>query len=429
MGKTLGKQIGKTIFYTLNFLLTIFCTSFLIFFSIFSAVYTFNHGIGLYLLISYISGIIFIIFCLLIDFNIFTKLQYNLQRNVITKLPRLSENLDDDIKKEILKVKFVLRHDYSNNFVVRRLTKFYKNDLAVNQIYLDVPTHECFGMLGMNGAGKTTAFQMMIGDVLISYGDVYMKGLSVRSDKLKCYKKIGYCPQFDGLFPQLTAEQTLKFFALIKGIHKNDVDEVVNDTAENFGFSDFIKNRVSTLSGGNKRKLSVSLALLGDPRIIFLDEPTTGIDPQSRRMVWSAIKRVQRTGSSVILSSHSMDECEALCGRVGIMSKGEFKCIGLIQHLKDKFAKGFIVTIKIGKSDSQKYLTIQEKIHEIFGTSAKLKEKYLDILTLHITHTDFKWSDMFGIMAKMKEEMNLESYAVTQMTLEQVFLLFTAGNK
>lgn len=347
---------------------------------------------------------------------------------MLQNLPSLSENIDDDIKKENFKVKSVLQRDKLSNLVVQRLTKFYRNNLVVNQIYINAQPHECFGMLGMNGCGKTTAFRMMIGDEIISYGDVHMKNLTIRNDKRKCYQLIGYCPQFGGLLPELTAEQTLKIFALIKGIDIRDIAETTNAIAKNFGFEKYFDKRISELSGGNKRKLSSALALMGEPRIIFLDEPTTSIDVQSRRLIWNAIKNAQRNCSIVILSSHSMDECEALCSRVGIMSKGEFKCIGSTQHLKHKFARGYVVKIKIGR-DSQKYLAVQKKMHEIFESSAKLKEKYLDILTFNVTQLDYKWSDMFGIMEKMKEEMNLESYAVIQMTLEQVFLLFTTGNK
>lgn len=119
-----------------------------------------------------------------------------------------------------------------------------------------------------------------------------------------------------------------------------------------------------------------------------------------------------------------MDECEALCTKIGIMVSGEFKCLGSVQHLKNKYSKGFVLTIKMGKDDEQLMMNVQNRVRDAFQL-AELKEKYLDILTFHITNTQLKWSEMFRVCANLKEELDIQDYALTQMSLEQVFMIFS----
>jgi ATP-binding cassette, subfamily A (ABC1), member 3 len=119
-----------------------------------------------------------------------------------------------------------------------------------------------------------------------------------------------------------------------------------------------------------------------------------------------------------------MDECEALCTKIGIMVSGEFKCLGSVQHLKNKYSQGFVLTIKMGKDDEQLLLNVQHRVCDVFRM-AELKERYLDILTFHITNTQLKWSEVFRICANLKEELNIQDYGLTQMSLEQVFMIFS----
>lgn len=165
-------------------------------------------------------------------------------------------------------------------------------------------------------------------------------------------------------------------------------------------------------------------SLLGDPDLIFLDEPTTGIDPYSKRQLWTIINKTRTSGKSVILTSHSMEECEALCTRIAIMVAGDFKCLGSVQHLKNKFSKGFILTIKMEQENDELYHDIQNRVHRVFP-SAQLKERYADLLTYHMAAMNLKWSEIFGIMSQMKQAVGIKDFTITQMSLEQVFLHFT----
>jgi ATP-binding cassette, subfamily A (ABC1), member 3 len=156
---------------------------------------------------------------------------------------------------------------------------------------------------------------------------------------------------------------------------------------------------------------------------------STGIDPGGRRQLWNVISKRKAAGQSIVLTSHSMEECEALCDRLGIMVSGVLKCLGSTQHLKHKFSKGFILTVKGGEEffESQdKVYIVKTEIKQLFP-SAELKEHHLDILTYHIPDPNLKWSEVFGIMTQMKNVLNLEDYSLTQTSLEQVFLFFCHG--
>ena len=162
-------------------------------------------------------------------------------------------------------------------------------------------------------------------------------------------KLIGYCPQYDPLFNSLTVEQNINYFAKIKGIPSYCRSKLVDDAISKLGLHIHRGTPAGKLSGGNKRKLSVAIAIVGNPPIIMLDEPSAGMDPEARRFMWSVVARIasQKT-SAVILTSHLMEEAEALSTKMGIMVKGGiFKCFGSSQHIKNKFGVGFEVEIKL----------------------------------------------------------------------------------
>lgn len=206
---------------------------------------------------------------------------------------------------------------------------------------------ECFGLLGVNGAGKTTTFKMLTGDENITTGNVYVQGLSMKNDLNEIYKRIGYCPQFDALLDGLTGRQMLRIFSLLRGIPSSQIKHISEDLANLFGFAKHLDKETRHYSGGNKRKLSAAIALMGSPPVAYMDEPTTGMDPAARRSLWNIVCRVRDFGKSIVLTSHSMEECEALCTRLAIMVNGELKCIGSTQHLKNKYSKGIVLKIKL----------------------------------------------------------------------------------
>lgn len=199
----------------------------------------------------------------------------------------------------------------------------------------------------MNGAGKTTTFKMLTGDESITSGDAWLKGVSHRLNMNTVHKSIGYCPQFDALFEELTGREHLEIYCRLRGIPKDEIPAMLNDLAIELNLDKHLDKRACQYSGGNKRKLSTALALIGHPVVVYLDEPTTGMDPGAKRCLWNVVNSLRKTGKTIVLTSHSMDECEALCTRLVIMVNGEFKCIGSVQHLKNKFSRGFSLTVKV----------------------------------------------------------------------------------
>ena len=165
-------------------------------------------------------------------------------------------------------------------------------------------------------------------------------------------QEIGYCPQFDAILGELTGEEMLNLIASLRGVPVESRKFIIDQLVILVGLTECSKRPSSTYSGGNKRKLSTSLAIIGGSPLVFLDEPTSGVDPAARRRVWSAVQAICSEGQSVILTSHSMEECEALCSRVAILTKGFLRCIGTTQHLKAKFGQGYSLQIKLKPSFS-----------------------------------------------------------------------------
>uniref|UniRef100_A0A182UD52 ABC transporter domain-containing protein n=1 Tax=Anopheles melas TaxID=34690 RepID=A0A182UD52_9DIPT len=380
----------------------------------------------------YMGGVGLVGFLILmgIEFRVVERVLKRRKRSSGAITPAGSEDptQDDDVLEEKRRVKSLSDGELANkNLVASDLTKYYGKFLAVNQLSVSVEGSECFGLLGVNGAGKTSTFKMLTGDENISAGEAWVKGISLKSNLNQVHKVIGYCPQFDALLEDLTGRETMKIFALLRGIPQQEIALETVRLAEELNFMKHIDKRVKEYSGGNKRKLSTALALLANPAVVYLDEPTTGMDPGAKRHLWNVIINVKKAGKSIVLTSHSMEECEALCTRLAIMVNGEFKCIGSTQHLKNKFSKGYFLTIKLnrtGDGSTANDEPVRQFVAQNFA-QAVLKEEYHDSLTYHITQSELKWSSMFGLMEEAKRTLDIEDYALGQTSLEQVFLFFT----
>lgn len=255
---------------------------------------------------------------------------------------------NDSVKDEdvLAEEKRVLLPETAQNstILVKDLKKMYPGGkYAVRGVSLGIPNGECFGLLGINGAGKSSLLAMLSGETQPTAGDAYLSGLNLLTDIHECRRKIGFCPQFDALFELLTGREHLQLYARIKGIVEKDIDRVVNYKIAEMGLTEYADRAAGTYSGGNKRKLSVAIAMIGDPEIVFLDEPSTGMDPVARRFMWEVITNIvtKRESCSMILTTHSMEECEALCTRIGIMVGGALRCLGSSQRLRSRYGTGY----------------------------------------------------------------------------------------
>eukprot|EP00560_Eucampia_antarctica_P008117 CAMPEP_0197826650 /NCGR_PEP_ID=MMETSP1437-20131217/3581_1 /TAXON_ID=49252 ORGANISM="Eucampia antarctica, Strain CCMP1452" /NCGR_SAMPLE_ID=MMETSP1437 /ASSEMBLY_ACC=CAM_ASM_001096 /LENGTH=1876 /DNA_ID=CAMNT_0043427175 /DNA_START=276 /DNA_END=5906 /DNA_ORIENTATION=- len=275
--------------------------------------------------------------------------------------------LDDDVAEEVNRIYNAEGND--DLIVLSDLTKVYNGTkLAVDHLTFGIPAGECFGLLGINGAGKTSAMAMLTAEFPPSEGDATLAGFSVTNQPEQTRRRIGYCPQFDAHFQTMTGREHVELYASIKGIPRELVKEAAAAKLKEVGLSDYDIDRLSSeYSGGMKRKLSVACATIGNPEIVFLDEPSTGMDPVARRDLWKVISNMvisedgTKKNASIILTTHSMEECEALCPRIGIMAGGALKCLGSAQHLKTRFGQGFQVEVKVkapevGDDDFQEIL-------------------------------------------------------------------------
>ncbi|XGW15123.1 hypothetical protein V3C99_000981 [Haemonchus contortus] len=328
---------------------------------------------------------------------------------------------DSDVLAEKSNVRAMDIH--STAVIVDDIKKTYGDFNAVKGVTFHVRTGECFGLLGVNGAGKTSTFQMLTGENDITEGDAFVNGWSVKTDWKKAGANIGYCPQFDAVLKEMTGEETLYMFARIRGIPRKDIPEKVNAVIQTIGIGMYAKRQIKGYSGGNKRRLSLGIALIGLPPVLLLDEPTTGVDPKARRIIWNIFTKVQSLGTALVLTSHSMDECEALCTELAIMVYGRFKCYGSCQHIKSRYGAGFTLLVRLRRRQDAE--GVKSAIQRSFP-GAVLKEHHLLQLNYELQkRAGMTWSLLFDKMEELSREFDFEDYSLSQTTLEQVFLEFS----
>jgi len=272
----------------------------------------------------------------------------------------------------------------------RQLRKGYagQDRLSVDNVTLGVQQGELFGFLGNNGAGKSTLVKLLTSLIISpTEGKVTIMGIDVDENVSESRKSLGYCMQlnnlFPNLFPNLTVEEHLKIFAMIHG--HNDVQQMVTIICTNLQLDKYPFIRSSMLSGGNKRKLMACITLLGNPKLIVLDEPSTRMDPVAQRFLWNTLQHIHtRNTCSIILVSHSFPEIEALCDRVAIICEGKLRCIGTWHHLSDKFGKFY--SVQLAFSDSFHDIVIHQfmpLLQRIYGQCVCLaqvrNDQYVEI--------------------------------------------------
>ncbi|CAF1351988.1 unnamed protein product, partial [Didymodactylos carnosus] len=249
-------------------------------------------------------------------------------------------NLDDDVDTERVKVDSI-----------------YKNPLSS----VSKTVVLCRNLVKQFNKRKTTTFSMLTGELEQTSGNILICGkdsqnTSDDNDAENAAVKIGYCPQFDWLIESMNVEETLTLFARLHGLKECEIKDLCKNTIKLFGLDTYEDRLVQKLSGGNARKLSSAIAFMSNPQLVFLDEPTTGLDAVSKRKLWTVIRAARNQGITIILTSHSMEECEALCTRIGIVIDGQFRCIGELNYLRNKFSnyfhKGYTVQVNV-KDDQQ----------------------------------------------------------------------------
>lgn len=211
---------------------------------------------------------------------------------------------------------------------IKDLTKKYDDKIAVNGINLEIYKGECFGLLGPNGAGKSTTMKMMYCSALVTSGELYVLGLNVKKNYREIKSRIGVVPQEDGLDPDFTVLENLLVYASYHKIPKSEAELRAQALLRLMKLEEYQDRSVETLSGGMKRRLAIARGLINSPEVIFLDEPTTGLDPQARIWIWDFFKHLKSEKSTIILTTHYMEEAEQMCDRVAIIDDGRILTVG-----------------------------------------------------------------------------------------------------
>ncbi|NXB63699.1 ABCAA protein, partial [Struthidea cinerea] len=350
--------------------------------------------------------------------------------------PKELEEEDEDVRAEREAVRNAIvapSQEEKSVIIVSNLCKEYKikkggsflkkkktKKTATKNLSFCVKKGEVLGLLGPNGAGKSTAIKMITGETTPTAGQVLMKrgdgGGSQLQDQAPAF--LGYCPQEDPLWLDLTPQQHLRVYAAVKGLRKEDAAAAVDRIVNALQLQDYVNKKVRKLPAGITRKLCVALSVLGNPTVLLLDEPSTGMDPKGQRHVWRTIRDALKTKESgAILTTHYTEEAEAVCDRVAILVAGQLRCIGSIQYLKNKFGKGYLLEIKVKDPESSDVL--HAEILKIFPGAA-CQERFSSLLVYKVPMKDaLPLSQSFSKLEEAKRSCSLEEYSFSLNTLTQ----------
>jgi len=221
--------------------------------------------------------------------------------------------------------------------VIDKLVKKYEDTIAVNGLSLEVKEGELFGLLGPNGAGKTTTINVLCGLLKPTSGSVSVGGYDVTKESFKIKELIGVCPQDTAVYSYLTGRENVELFGNLHTMPKDKIKKNSEELLNKLGLLEDANRRAGRYSGGIRRRLNIAMALVQDPKIVFLDEPTVGMDVQSRHAVWDFLREIKKRRKTIILTTHYMEEAEELCDRVGIIDHGKLIALGSPKQLKDDF--------------------------------------------------------------------------------------------
>ncbi|XP_066474234.1 cholesterol transporter ABCA5-like isoform X2 [Tiliqua scincoides] len=349
------------------------------------------------------------------------------------------EDEDEDVQAERLRVKemstcqsceekpavlvssLFKEYDERRDFLLGRRIK----KVATNHVSLCVKKGEILGLLGPNGAGKSTLINILVGEVEPTSGQVLMGDYSINENREDhSMRFLGYCPQTNPLWPDITLQEHFEIYGAIKGMSNSDMQEVIKCVSSALDFKEHLQKRTKKLGAGIKRKLCFALSMLGNPPVTLLDEPSTGMDPKAKQHMWKAIRAAFKSRErAAILTTHYMEEAEAVCDRVAILVSGKLRCIGTVQHLKSKFGRGYFLEMKLKDvPDMQQKERLQSEILHIFP-NASHQESFASILAYKIPKEDVHSLALsFSKLEEAKHAFNIEEYSFSQATLEQVFV-------
>jgi ABC-2 type transport system ATP-binding protein len=298
----------------------------------------------------------------------------------------------------------------------RKLKKYFKKVKAVDGVDLTVKEGECLGFLGPNGAGKSTTISMIATLIKPTEGEVFYKGEDVHKHSKTLRKELGYVPQEIALYPTLSGRDNLLFWGRAYGLKGSELKKRMAEVSVIVGIDDRLKDRVKNYSGGMKRRLNIGAALMGSPKFIIMDEPTVGIDPQSRKYILDTVIDLNRAGATVIYTSHYMEEVEYLCDRICIMDRGKI----IAQGTKLELVELLDANEQLNIVTEHKPEGLPEKIKKLgFVDDAQYTE---DMLVITGREINGNYTRLFNIIG---EESRIKSFESVVPNLEAVFIHLT----
>jgi len=308
---------------------------------------------------------------------------------------------------------------------VHKLSKSYKDTTAVNELSVEIKPNSIFCLLGHNGAGKTTLINCLTGQTNPTFGNAFVCGLDVQSEGASIQEIMGICPQHDRLWDELTAKQHLALFARFGGVSRSQLAAHAHTALSEFSLEDEADEAAGTFSGGMKRRLSLAIAAVGNPKVIYLDEPTTGMDPLHRRQAWTMIQRL-RLNRIVVLTTHSMEEADNLADQIAIMSTGKMKALGTATFLKARYGRGFQVSII---AESPPVVSQIQDIVTSFIPKAEMICSSAGSLTVSLPTLNRSLPAFFREIESGKGKRLIKEWGISNTTLEEVFLRLCAQNE
>lgn len=348
---------------------------------------------------------------------------------LITEGDELKSINNPDVKAEYERVV----NEASPNLVARivRMRKEYDNGfVAVKSVSFGVDEKNCYGLIGHNGCGKSSLINMLAGMHECTSGTATIDGYSINTDMDIVQSRMGVCPQHDVVWGILSVRDHLLFYARLKGIPKFEISKAVDKALFDVNLKQFEHRRADKLSGGMRRRLSTAMALIGAPRIVYCDEPSTGLDPASKRALWKVIANA-KGNKSIVLTTHSLEEAEVLCDRIVILALGEVVCIGTSAELKQRYGAGYSFFLQTdGRQPPKVVVDFAEKL---FGTnSVKMLGKPLGgAYKFEVQRSAAVLSSIFLEMEspEVRTRLGLLDWSLTETTLEEVFLKLCEENK
>lgn len=307
--------------------------------------------------------------------------------------------------------------DKMNIIETKNLVKVYGRKEVVSNVNLTVKQGETFGLLGPNGAGKSTIISMIVGLVKPTSGSVFVKDIDVFKKSKEVKKYIGLVPQDIALYPTLSAEDNLKFWGRMYGVTGKQLNKRVDEVLQIVNLEERRKERVETYSGGMKRRINIGAALLHNPEVIIMDEPTVGIDPQSRNHILETVKALNANGTTVIYTSHYMEEVEFLCNKVAIIDHGKVIAFDETEKLKRSVVDSERILLKLSAVDESLFKDIQS-LPEV--TRVEKDEELLEIYSNNSAQ-----ALMHILSVASKHNTNILEIKIEEPNLETVFLKLT----